>query len=704
MRIRVTLSLFVLACTLAACNLLTGISNLNFNEGTGDGGESGDSGPSSMMMNEDSGSVTFHDGSADTSPSMNIMDSALPPPMSTLLVSGGTLAIKGITDDGYIIYGDTSTSTLYAILSSASAGTKPTTLGSADLNAVTISHNGVAFFSASVVNRVGPLSIWESSIGPIQIASASLEPDFSNSFYTVAGSPDGSHVLYYDNVNAEGTTGTLYMYSASGSQMLVGPIDVAEDMCHPQLHFSTPYALASYCTVSGPGGTIPDGGGYNIATISSWLMTDTNPALSTVATSVQTIFAADGDGGGMVVGFTNDLVAASPAGGGSLITLDPLGNDFFLLAGGNDVVYTTSTDTLRRTPTALSSITTLVPNGFSGVDVLSPDKSWIIGHNVQASSGTSDLYAASTSTPGSPLTITTATTSAIGLGGDPFTVDSTYALYQTAFASNLGVLTAFPLRTGGAPRMIAHANYATWGLTGTVIVFNANYASQKADLQWVDVAGSGAPTPLVTGADPYFLVTPAKDKITYTIAGTGLYVMDAPGTVTPPSGCADAGFAYHASPEPPGGCTATGIADFYTNCLSSTQSMSACMATENSLGTGCESCLFQNLTSSSWGALVLTTSDVFVNVGGCYATMGASALPCAAAYETYTNCAATVCGNISDGGVSNCVVSAASAGGACACYLTTANAACAAFSSSPCASTTDDFEMLFTAVATAMCQ
>jgi hypothetical protein len=706
MRTRVTVFVALFACMLVACNLLTGISNLNFNE-SGDGG-SGAPDSSTVTTPDDGGTPSGDAGSDTGSPTT---DSSAPLGMPTLLVSGATLGLQGVTDDGYIIYGDTTTSTLYAIASSASASTTPTTLGTADLKAVSVLHNAVLFYGTSTTNRVGPLYVWESTIpggAAIQVATQSLESDFSSATTesTVAVSADSTHLLYYDGVNAAGTTGMLYLYSMNGGQELVGPINVAEDTCVPRLRFSGSYALASYCTV---GGAIPEDAGANIATVSSWDTASASPAPVTVAANVQPVFGAVETGGDFIVGFNeNGLYSAPTSGGGPTVTLDPTAYFFYLVSGGAAVVYTTSADALRRTPTAMAQYTTLVASGFTGLKALSSNDKWIVGYKNKAStSSTSDLYAASTTTAGTPVTLTTATTATIGTGGDSFTADSSYALYQANFAGNLGTLTATALGSG-ASRTIASSNYVTRAVSGTVIVFSANYANGSADIQTVDVASSSSPVTLATGADPFFVITYAKDKFAYTVQGSGLYVEPTPGVAPAPATCSDAGLpAYKPLPAGTGGtCSATDISLFYTDCLASSSTTNLCASATQTIGTSCSDCLVGVQGNSTvWGALVATTGDVFVNVGGCYlANVGSTAQACATAYEAYTLCVSTACGDVSDGGVTNCVESAAATGGQCSCQLSAANTACAPFASSPCASTTDDFQMLFTETATQMCQ
>ena len=176
-----------------------------------------------------------------------------------------------------------------------------------------------------------------------------------------------------------------------------------------------------------------------IATISSW---DTGERVAraavTVATNVQTVFGAIETGGESIVGFNaNSLYAAPTAGGGTPVTLDENAESFFLVSSGAAAVYTTSAEALRRTPTAMAGYTTLVASGFTVLKALSLNDKWIVGYKTKAASGTSDLYASSTTTADAPITLTTATTAAISAPAVmPFTADSTYALYQAGYSGS----------------------------------------------------------------------------------------------------------------------------------------------------------------------------------------------------------------------------------------------------------------------------
>ena len=103
--------------------------------------------------------------------------------------------------------------------------------------------------------------------------------------------------------------------------------------------------------------------------------------------------------------------------------------------------------------------------------------------------------------------------------------------------------------------------------------------------------------------------------------------------------------------------------------------------------------------SPAWGAVILTTgfSENFwqMNSGGCYAAEGANEHACAEALEQTLQCDFAVCepddnpngvfGNAHPPFNSCRAAVEAHSSGACGCYADSAEAACAAFASSPCA-------------------
>ena len=126
-----------------------------------------------------------------------------------------------------------------------------------------------------------------------------------------------------------------------------------------------------------------------------------------------------------------------------------------------------------------------------------------------------DLYLASATTPGQADTLTSAVVlqPAFPQAVDPFTADSTHALYSYPAPAEGGAgvfpsLYAAPTSTGtgvelgftNAPSVGSPSS--AFATSGSKIVFTASGAFGGLDLLAADTSSSTAPTPLVNLADP----------------------------------------------------------------------------------------------------------------------------------------------------------------------------------------------------------
>jgi hypothetical protein len=124
-----------------------------------------------------------------------------------------------------------------------------------------------------------------------------------------------------------------------------------------------------------------------------------------------------------------------------------------------------------------------------------------------------------------------------------------------------------------------------------------------------------------------------------------------------------------------GACTAADVMTFYNNCITGGVSCDG----SGLSSAACFNCLASQSTSSSWGAVVFYDNNALlaVNVGGCYALLGASAA-CATATEEQSECEIAACGGACYSSTSAqwdaCI--AAADMGECATYVTASNANC----------------------------
>ncbi len=671
------------------CNLITGVGNLTFSDDAavvGDGAPASGGDGGGVVGSSSGGASDGGSGGTETGPTGPVA------PSGNQVVTSATITLEGMTSDGYAVYGDTSTNTLSVVgVEQADGGpalsTTPVSLGTADLATVVIDGELALFFSGGESEAgptaTGTLSAWSAATGPVVIGAGAMLPDLSNSYYPFGASPDGRYVAYLGAVAADGATATLYLSEvAAGTQTpLLSSIDVLEDGCQPRVTFSGDYVVAAYCQVPS-GAMVPDAGTPYMATLASFLAP--GGTATTLATAILPGFVADTKGGFAITYNASGLVSTAVTGAGGLVLIDPSANSAFLSSDGTIVVYATIDNALKRASTSPpANVTSLVPGSFANVDGISTDNAWAIG---DLDGG---LSAASATTPGAAIALAAGET---GKGGDSFTTDGKYALYLTSLASiGTGTMTAYPLASGsaGSAVLFGAGAFEDVAVGASGVVFNVNYTSGKADILWADLATTSSPTTVVTQADEFFVVGPAKDKIVYTYSGSpatadGLWIIMVPGTVS--STCGDAGTtAYHPPAGKSGDCTSAEVSTYDSACINSTTAnQTDCTAVSSTVSATCLACLFTGQSDSSWGVLIDNPAAGGVdelNAGGCCAAAGDMA--CAAAQETALQCANNACTSQPDlTSFETCFQSAQM--GECACYVTAAGSACAPFTSSPC--------------------
>jgi hypothetical protein len=438
------------------------------------------------------------------------------PPVGRLLVGGNALSARGVTSDGYEIYSDDAALQLYAI--PIAGGTKQSIVSLGAKFWVTVVGPVVFVWSSVTDANVGALTVWSSARGSVAISSAS---------FGILGttSADGSQILYVANVDPQGLTGDVYLAGTDGTgatQLLQGQQLTG---CFPQLGFAGSYAIASHCDVArgaGPSSTITS------FRSPAWTRADLigNAANAWSADTAATMVLVSTDNGILVV----------PIGGGAGTTIDPAGFMGQLIAGGQTALYSTTSDALRRSSTATPSPTTLAPS-FGGFYAVSPDQSSVLFYQNSTSTGT-DVYLASTVTPGAPLTVSATPTGAVN--GDAFTADSTHALYSTSndVCTGSSTFNAFSV-SGAASVLLGRDVWGDWSATGGTVVFNDNYVATgglrfgRADIESVNLATGTTPVRVVAQADAVIDLTPARDAMIYSWSVepgslAGLYVTPIP--------------------------------------------------------------------------------------------------------------------------------------------------------------------------------
>ena len=137
-----------------------------------------------------------------------------------------------------------------------------------------------------------------------------------------------------------------------------------------------------------------------------------------------------------------------------------------------------------------------------------------------------------------PTTLSSTTTA--GIVGDPFTADSTHALYVTDVdpCNQAGALHARAV-DGTSDAILGHGVALDRAISGSKVVFSENYVATgglrlgRADIEVADTAQGGASTRVVSRADVIVEITPGLDQVVYSWSlrpgsSSGLYLARLP--------------------------------------------------------------------------------------------------------------------------------------------------------------------------------
>jgi hypothetical protein len=443
-------------------------------------------------------------------------------PKGTQLVSSATVSILGLTDDDQVVYMDTASSSLFAV--SAAAG-RPAPLGAAQ------GSGSVRIASKAVLNWTGvnadgtvssALQLWTAATGVQTVGGSSLVG-------AADSSRDGTRVLYFDNATA--SSADLFVAGVDGSAKLRLASGVPwSPTCVPLVSFVGDAALLGYC------GSPPASGAKPIGTLCLFVGA---MATSTTVSTTADLSSVQSNATSILFSASDGLTVANTATGATTL-VDSAGTSASFTGDGHSVVYVASDGSIKRSPLASPSPTTLVaPAGFQSVSAPSPDDAWVVASKTSdPNTGNSDIYLASATTPGSPITILATPTGAFY--GNVFTADSSRVLYVDQTANGAGVYHAAPT-TGGRGAQVATGVWIGFATTGTRVVFNGGFVPQVglggqgiADIDSVDVSASPpAPTLLVNQADPGLFFTSAGDRIVYSMTfcatgSQGIWIMATP--------------------------------------------------------------------------------------------------------------------------------------------------------------------------------
>ncbi len=432
---------------------------------------------------------------------------ASPPMGKQLVMSPNPLVVLGTTGDANAIYEDLTTQLIYAV---PVAGGSPTKIGSMTSQGRTLWTNGgtaVLYLPVATnpMDAVAPLSAWTAAGGVHVISTAALAQD--SYFYTYDASQDGKYVAYF--ATTDGVSGTLTASTIDGLTQtpLVMNVDLQNQTCYPMVQFVGDTLVAQYCLTPEP------------PTVVSTVSTFAAPTFTAVTIGAMFVpsnspIAVDPTGKLLMLSPPTGGIALFPIDGTAPTTIDATGVGAAFTPTG-DVLYTSSSTAMLRWSATTKMATMLVPSGLSFPLYLSADANWVqAAANQDSTTGLTDLYIASTMTPGPAISVvTTPTVSAFG-----FSADSKYSGLGTNFPMNFGSATfdfEVSKTSGGMPAKVLSAASAPLYTSGSKLICNTNQSKTTgaADIVALDLSTTAAPTVLVTQADPDLFMAKTHDVV-----------------------------------------------------------------------------------------------------------------------------------------------------------------------------------------------
>ena len=477
----------------------------------------------------------------------------------------GSMALVGITDDNYVIYSGNN-GTKIPIMAVPLAGGAPITI-LADIGATgygpNIDHDTVFMWTAGTANAttgnvVGTLQFWTHAKG-IQ------SPTGASAVGLTAASQDGTKVVYTTNVSADGTTGDLVLANndLTGKTTLITGTTTNVTATTTYYNPSIRFANDTYFVASHQDGTSP-------VTVSFWDVTASTPAKKDLVTGAATKTVA-GPGTAVLIsgdewsasttgaGFGGTILAATSAGAlqafvlpsTTAVPIDTSVTSSIVKPDGSGVLYGTSTGAYKLatlpTPGTPTQILSTKYGGFiifsvnnaSGslgeTPAFSPDGMYSTFYTIAGTSpaGASDVNLVNNVAAATAKNLLSAPTGAIF--GDPYTLDSKFALYVTNFAANgTGTLTGYPVGGSAAKIISSNNGFSCNALqlsAGSKVVYSDNWvavgtANGLNDLSTVDLTASTlAPVSIVKQSDTtlfasYFL-SQDRTKIVFSMMIAG---------------------------------------------------------------------------------------------------------------------------------------------------------------------------------------
>lgn len=448
-------------------------------------------------------------------------------PDLTMVVSGnrlatGNLSVIGFTTDGYLAYTNDDTNELFVV--PLAGGMAQRVAGNVSSSVV---YGKVVFgWHDGDQQDNGPLAVWTKAAGTKEVAKMAAGGQ-------AAASADGSLIAWFDNVDAGGNVADLVIDKADHSALKVAAKQVGVTLadCIPSIDFVGSRLVASHCAPVGDGGT-PS------VSVTSY---DATGAGVDLATDAADYWVADKAGTMVLVTTPANVGTIFPVAGGKAIVAkiaDVQTAEF--TSDGSALIYATASNKLARLAVPAGGMpVVLQASGVADLDALSPDGKFMLFHTKSSMNGYSDLLLAGTAQAAMPKTlVATATGATGGLFGEPFSTDSTQALFFAAIDEMASTGTFTAQGTGaGAARGFAPGGTVVAAGAGAKVAFTANFlpvqgAAGVADLYAVDLAKAGGPSLLATQVALDVAITPDGKSVAYSYGAdpgkSGIYLVPLP--------------------------------------------------------------------------------------------------------------------------------------------------------------------------------
>jgi hypothetical protein len=428
------------------------------------------------------------------------------------LVSAGAYRVDNVTSDGFAVVVDGSKNA--SMLDLTHGTLTPLISGFTD----TYSESGVVFAAhGGAINSLAlPVTIWSAAGG-----ARELDPSVARAGYLHS---DGAHVAWF-HLAADFKTGDVMLGSvdgktapkklAAGVPLTCGSPNLA--MAGNRLLFGGYPSDCSHATL----------GSYDLD--SGALVGSVSARTFSLDRKRQQVLFRAGTGAAIA---NLDLTVVTPS------VSDFVSGRF--TPDGASIIYVDNEKRLARAPLFGGTPTIVQPGPVLAVEAVSPDGAWATYSTQRdAKTGYPDLHL--TGVNGAAATAVTLRQQTDWLPSrDPFTPDSKFALYETNLdAQGNGTLSAQAV-AGGAAHVLAAPDFYWHPVDGSRVVYNDQvhegtapneFTDTTADIELLDLAGTAAPTTLVSGAGAGMFLTSDRQSLVYSLpsgAHPGVYMMRLP--------------------------------------------------------------------------------------------------------------------------------------------------------------------------------